>query len=174
MSVSTRGVAQRPYATMTSGIMSCKHLSQRDGHRFKSQVTECTAQTWSTQRALASKGEVYVQIVTSPLLSQLVDSADEAKTVPIAYTNCRFHCERKIRSCHTVLVLLSPSQRLHSTSSRNKDTSSIMEMTRLKSTLLSVQAMEIQLTRGDPGEFLGAARARRATPLLSFCSCIWV
>ena len=104
----------------------------------------------------------HVQIVTSPLLSQLVDSADEAKTVPTAYTNCRFHCERKIRSCHSILILLSPSQHRHSTSSWNEDTiSSIMEMTRLKSTLLSLQAMEIQLTRGDPGEFLGAARARR-------------
>ena len=36
------------------------------------------------------------------------------------------------------------------------------------------RGMEIQLTRGDPVEFLGAARARRATPLLSFCSWIWV
>ena len=82
-----------------------------------------------------------------PQLSQLVDSADEAKTAPTAYTNCRFHCERNIRSCHTVLVLLSPSQHLHSTSSQNKDTiSSIMEMTLLNSTLLSLQAMEIQLT----------------------------
>ena len=151
-----------------------EHLSQRDGHRFMSQVAEGTAQNWSTQRALANKGEVYVQIDTSPLLSQLVDSADEAKTVTTANKKCRSFCKRKIRSCHTVLVLLSPSQHLQSISSWNKDISSILEMSRLKSTLLWLRAMECQLTRSDPGEFLGAARARRATPLLSFCSCIWV
>ena len=37
-------------------------MSQRDGHRLKSQITERTAQNWSTQRALASKGEVYVTL----------------------------------------------------------------------------------------------------------------
>ena len=138
-------------------------------------VTSSSAQNWSTQRALASTGEVYVQIDTSPQLSKLVDSAGEAKTVPTACKNGRSYCEEKIRTCHTVLVLLSPSQHLQPTSSWKKDTiSSIMEMTLLKSALLSLSGTEIQLTRSDPGEFLGAARARRATPLLSFSSCIRV
>ena len=70
---------------MTSADLFYKHLSHRYGHKFKSQVAESTGQDWSAQRALASKGEVYVQSVTSPQLSQLVDSADEAKTVPTAY-----------------------------------------------------------------------------------------
>ena len=37
-------------------------MSQRDGHRLKSQITEGTAQHLSAQRALASKGEVYVTL----------------------------------------------------------------------------------------------------------------
>ena len=41
---------------------------------------ERTTQNWSTQRARASKGEVGVQMDTPPQQSQLVDSADEAKT----------------------------------------------------------------------------------------------
>ena len=146
-----------------------KHLSHGDGRGIKSVVI---ADNWSTQRPLASKGEVYVQIDTSSQLSQLVHPADEAKTVPSAH---KHGSEKTVPHLPTVLVLSSPSQHLQSTSSCCKDTiSTIMERTLLKPLLLPLRVTEFQLSRFDPDELLSAARARRATHFLSFCSCIWV
>ena len=53
--------------TVISGTLFHKHLSHGDDREIKSQVTESTTQNWSTQRALASTGEVYVQMDTLPL-----------------------------------------------------------------------------------------------------------
>ena len=126
---------------MTNGSLLCGHKSSGDGPSIKSQVTESTAQNWSTQRAQASKSEVYMQIDTPPQLSHLVDSADEAKTVPTAYNIYPSYCEENPH-----LPNSSGAVDSFSTSAINF----FMEMTLLKSALLPLRVTEFQLARCDP------------------------